>query len=432
MATPEDRSGDANPVGSRSPHHDRVAQSPASLLVPAASRQEPQQQQQQQQQHRSASASTVSAKKAAPTSPALTTTSTVLKPASRSASREASPTRIQPPKSVSSTAKLTRSRKNSQDLSPHRPAPTPTLPDAPSVAAVQRALSAQGTPRRASPAPGDAAGDAQRQPPRASRSQAASTSHTIANTGRVKSPLRSGPAKVAVPTRKPDAATSTPEISINSQQTSFFDGVDQDEAVKRSGLKSPSRPVGGGTTLEAVQESAAPETPAIEGVSTAPASRSRNTSQGKEQEVVPQQDAKQGLTSTESESEGSASKKAEVAQAQDESMKSSQSSSASKPASLQARKSFSQLSMATGKTGGDGSVRSMTVETETVSSVPQLSVGGNTTDRPGGSRSEGGGTVRVKPSTETIRPKKERKKPTRKAAATAGGESRYSLCRTHC
>ena len=64
------------------------------------------------------------------------------------------------------------------------------------------------------------------------------------------------------------------------------------------------------------------------------------------------------------------------------------------------------------KPSGEGSTRSMTVETETVSSVPQLAVGG-----PGVGNN---GSIRAKPSTETIRPKKEKKKTARKAPSVTG------------
>ena len=61
----------------------------------------------------------------------------------------------------------------------------------------------------------------------------------------------------------------------------------------------------------------------------------------------------------------------------------------------------------------------MTVETETVPSIPQSAIG--TGDRSAGTRNDGSGTVRSKLSTETIRPKKERKKPTQKARSLNQG-----------
>jgi hypothetical protein len=56
----------------------------------------------------------------------------------------------------------------------------------------------------------------------------------------------------------------------------------------------------------------------------------------------------------------------------------------------------------------------MTVETETVSSIPQTTLG-NPSDRVASGRMEHGGTLRVKASNETIRPGKGRKKASRKA-----------------
>lgn len=61
----------------------------------------------------------------------------------------------------------------------------------------------------------------------------------------------------------------------------------------------------------------------------------------------------------------------------------------------------------------------MTVETETVASVPQTNIGGtlNLNDR---GRFDGG-SLRMKPSTETIRPRKERKRASRKAPSVSNG-----------
>lgn len=67
-----------------------------------------------------------------------------------------------------------------------------------------------------------------------------------------------------------------------------------------------------------------------------------------------------------------------------------------------------------GKPSGEGSARNMTVETETVSSIPQVAVGG-----PAGAGNNG--SIRTKPSSETIRPKKEKKKTARKAPSVTSG-----------
>lgn len=56
----------------------------------------------------------------------------------------------------------------------------------------------------------------------------------------------------------------------------------------------------------------------------------------------------------------------------------------------------------------------MTVETETVASIPQSALNA---DR----RNENGGSVKLKASNETIRPKKDRKKPTPKPRSVTQG-----------
>ncbi|KAI1973854.1 Vacuolar inheritance and morphology protein [Ophidiomyces ophidiicola] len=89
-----------------------------------------------------------------------------------------------------------------------------------------------------------------------------------------------------------------------------------------------------------------------------------------------------------------------------------------KPDEAVAKRSFTSLSSARGKTG-ETSMTNMTVETETVSSIPQVSLGVGAGERAGLGRKEGGPMIRLRPSDETIRPKKEKKK-TRKLNLPAG------------
>lgn len=87
------------------------------------------------------------------------------------------------------------------------------------------------------------------------------------------------------------------------------------------------------------------------------------------------------------------------------------------------KRSITSLSAARGKPG-ESSMKNMTVETETVSSIPQPSLGGGTINRSGANRKESGsGSIRTKPSDETIRPKKDKKKQTRKAVVPSGTAS---------
>lgn len=74
---------------------------------------------------------------------------------------------------------------------------------------------------------------------------------------------------------------------------------------------------------------------------------------------------------------------------------------------------------------GDGT-QNMTVETETVQSIPQSALA-PAGDRSAGLRGETGGSVRLKPSNETIRPKKERKKAEqRKTRSVTQGTGMYN------
>ncbi|KAH7149285.1 vacuolar segregation subunit 7-domain-containing protein [Dactylonectria estremocensis] len=66
------------------------------------------------------------------------------------------------------------------------------------------------------------------------------------------------------------------------------------------------------------------------------------------------------------------------------------------------------------KSKHDASTQSMTVETETVPSVPQVALAT-------GPKVEVNGTLKAKPSSETIRPKKEKKKTTRKQSVVNSG-----------
>lgn len=76
------------------------------------------------------------------------------------------------------------------------------------------------------------------------------------------------------------------------------------------------------------------------------------------------------------------------------------------------------------KAGGEGTTQSMTVETETVSSIPQVAVGGGAGERAGTGRIDGG-SVRLKRSSETIRPKKEKKKVPRKTPSLNAGTGQF-------
>ncbi len=93
-------------------------------------------------------------------------------------------------------------------------------------------------------------------------------------------------------------------------------------------------------------------------------------------------------------------------------------SSGSAPPPLTSRQSSSAKASGKGKPG-EGSQPTMTVETETVTSIPNVVLGPNAGQGSNGS-------LRKKPSSETIRPKKEKKK-SRKQTAVAAGTGKRTL-----
>lgn len=94
--------------------------------------------------------------------------------------------------------------------------------------------------------------------------------------------------------------------------------------------------------------------------------------------------------------------------------------SASMPPALTSRQSSASTKTTSKAKPSEGSVQHMTVETETVASIPQVSLA------PAGSKEGVNGTLRTKPSSETIRPKKEKKKSSRKPNVGSGtGETSY-------
>jgi len=93
-------------------------------------------------------------------------------------------------------------------------------------------------------------------------------------------------------------------------------------------------------------------------------------------------------------------------------------SSTIRPKNLAAIKSV-YPGLGSSKSRASEGTRNMTVETETVSSIPQSQIA--TMDRSTLGRPDLGGSLRMKPSTETIRPRKERKRATRKAPSINNG-----------
>ena len=396
-------SGEATTAkSSREHHHDR------SSSTSSTSRNRPQ---------RSPSPALSQAPKRSRTAPLASAPSPVT--ASPKTSREPSPARtalkLQP-----TTSRLTRSRKNSQDLSPHRgPNSTPhNLPDTPSAAAIQRAIAAAGTGRLPSPNSSEFPNDVQ-------RPQKSKRAHNQAN--RLTSPPRS--ATIPRPTLpKHDLEPPiTPSIIVNQptpKSASSFDDIEEEEEgdMLRIGIRSPVR-AAEGSTLEAVRESTDTETPAITASNKPPLGRLPSASRSATiAETIMEDQPRSGVTSPDSGSESAGGKSVRSnggLEKKGESKKGPSVQSAPKP-NISTRRSLSQLNSSKNKATGDGSLRNMTVETETVSSVPQTTVGAPLENRNTSGKVDPA-TVRLKASAETIRPRRDKKRNSRKAHSTNPG-----------
>lgn len=178
-----------------------------------------------------------------------------------------------------------------------------------------------------------------------------------------------------------------------------------------SGIRSPGRGVStSATTLETVPESSQPGSPGIgSGLE-----RSQEWKQGglpEEQNAIDQAFTKNMKSSVATIDSGSESgeKKGEI-----KLRPTTGANTTPRPSAAQLAKQASSSALG-GKKGAETSAsNNMTVETETVSSIPQVAVGG-------GTGAGVNGSLRTKPSSETIRPKKEKRKSARKTHTVANG-----------
>ncbi|KAL2039699.1 hypothetical protein N7G274_007558 [Stereocaulon virgatum] len=353
-------------------------------------------------------------------------------------SREGSPVRppLKPGTTAGPRSNTSRSRKNSQDLSPARGpgASGPNIPSVPSAAAIQRAL-ATGTPHLPSPAVSDPA-DAPRLQ-KANKVSTGGSQSTGSNTPRLRSPppsASSGLNKTLLSTARSidqsQSAPTTPAITLerpsrSSTLVSDSDAVEEERTL-RAGMRTPVRGMSGnGPTLKTVQESSLPATPAV---GTGPSSQIGKTGSNDRPERIDENpmeevSGKEIPSKTESGNESAGNKSGEVKGVDDgkDKRKPATAPNSAKTQVVQSKKSFSQMPFAKGKTVSEGSVKNMTVETETVSSIPQVALGGGAGERNALGRTETGGSLHLKPSNETIKPKKKKEKAVRKAPSLNSG-----------
>ena len=279
------------------------------------------------------------------------------------------------------------SRKNSQDRSPPRSNPAGQSPN-PAAAAVQQASSQTGKPPVFSP-------------PAAIEPSANDSDSDKSNMA------------AWAASRRAEQESYLANTSSKRATLADDDGAKGDRSVPRAvnrGLSS-----GSGAPLETVQETASDQsTPSADTVLNHPAFEESRL-QKIEEDTTPKALKQIGTVESGSDSGGNKSSDPK----EDQRRRASSSGGTRKDAIIPKR-STTSLSGARGKPA-DGSARNMIVETETVSSIPQVSLSAATGDRGHSGRADHHqGTLRLKPSTETIRPKKEKKR-TRKPAPLPNG-----------
>lgn len=324
---------------------------------------------------------------------------------------------------------MTRSRKNSTDFSPNRGPGTAGshIPTIPSAAAIQRALSVAGTPQLQSSVSQDIKGDAQKIQKSGPRPTA--NAQPGGNVPRVRSPpppLNASKPVLAIP-KKADSAPTTPSITLERATPSTRSSVDSDAESKESGASGMRTPVrgtsGNGPTLETVQESSLPATPAIGTGRSQHRGKQGSEDRPERIEENPMEDAfSKSMNNSNADSGNESSASRATVKTINESKSTVQSAPPSNPAKpqIQTKKSLTQILPSKAK-AQEGSAKNMIVETETVSTIPQVALGGGAGERNLTGRTDTGGSLRLKPSNETIRPKKKEKKVVRKAPSLNSG-----------
>ncbi|KAJ3577225.1 hypothetical protein NPX13_g3345 [Xylaria arbuscula] len=347
------------------------------------------------------------------TQPSKWTSASTSLTASPAPSRDPSPTRISkfPGRSGRTSTSPVQSRKNSaQDLSPLRTRSNILA----SSATPRQHISATTTPSLPPPSGADTV---LRAPvPQKSSSVLQELSKDTPRwpiSPRLKSPPPFAKPTAASSARRNDSepplinvqrATPSPHVEPSSQSAS---DVEAEESHLSSGMRTPNRgPSNGSSTLETVQEVSQPNTPrpgldaAIKKLEETATSQDPTQAKSYETMSTSVQSSQNAANSESGSDSGSVTTNPR------------RSSSAAPPVRLHSRQSSSALKFnGRGQTSGESSSRNMTVETEEVKDMPQLSLIPGT----GGQRTNG--SLRTRPSNETIKPKKEKRKHPKKAAS---------------
>ncbi|KAF2237347.1 hypothetical protein EV356DRAFT_511482 [Viridothelium virens] len=369
------------------------------------------------------------------TAPASGTTSPRDSPRS---SRNTSPTRPMSRPELPNTSKGIKSRNNSHEMSPSRPPTSATTHQTvPSAAAIQRALSSAAAPslhQIAVPDPqsklpkpqkttGSVATGSEAAPPhwpvsprlKSPSPSAGSRRNSLLNPStqlQRKTDSASAPVTPSIVIQRSTPGSNTPASSTASEPPS----AQSDESFPTPPKTSKS------TALETVQENNSPVKGGVQPVAAERNASGRITTRSSEEDRPPtisedstEEPGDKLSKTTESESESGGNKSDGRGRRHGQNGQSGQ-----RPKTHSAQRQYGPLAPAKARSGQENP-GNMTVETETVSSVPQATLSGGS-ERSGNSRGEGGpGSLRLKPSTETIRPKKDRKKASRKQTSIQSG-----------
>ncbi|KAK5135764.1 hypothetical protein LTR08_004750 [Meristemomyces frigidus] len=328
------------------------------------------------------------------------------------------------------------SPQNSRNTSParrdSRPQPLAgSISTQPSAAAIQRALSATNVPQLAS----GPVTDAVSRLPRASKSTGGGSGDTTPQwpqSPRIKSPPPSAPSSrrgsAAVP-KKAESIGTVPSISVLSStpQSVTPPPKPANEEPRRSEqqlqplLKAPSRGPSGKSMLETVQENSGDTINEPPAVTQATADLKPLTKISEEDKPAAKKEGQDSDKHTQPGESGSESAGSKLDQQRGRQLSPSQPGKAtSQPPPKTMKSGYASLTSA--KSRQSEGKQNMTVETETVASIPQSALSAG--DRSGGGRTDHNGSVRLRPSNETIRPKKERKKPSQKTRSITQGTSK--------
>ncbi|KAK3672195.1 Vacuolar inheritance and morphology protein [Recurvomyces mirabilis] len=328
------------------------------------------------------------------------------------------------------------SRNTSPQRKDSRPAPLTTpISTQPSAAAIQRALSAANVPQlqstgsvteavsrlpRTAKSVGPGSGETTPQWPVSPRLKSPPPSAVSSRRGSAAPQKKAETAAPSISVQGPASQTATPPPRANSEESR------KSEQQLQTPAKVPSRGPSGKSTLETVQENSSDSIAEPPAAIQAAADLKPLTKIAEEGPSSAKKDGPESEKHTQHGESGSESAGSKIDRQRGRRQSLTQAQKTGSRPSNPSKSSFTPLQSAKARQA-EGK-QNMTVETETVQSIPQSGL--NAGDRAGSGRVDPSGSIRLKPSMETIRPKKERKRPSQKARSINQGTGTSSTLRS--